>query len=567
MHNLNDDSIKYIIKIISYYTKSNANQEIKIKCYELFQELIKTISKNDIISNLTKILLYMQGNINIFKINTCFEILLTKLNKIEIKNFEILNGFCLINIQKDNIINKEALLCYQCLIKNSENLIQDEMKDKVIKSFLDILVKKLLKINKIFEDKYLLLSIIDEIIFISKGKINNHIQTILKNLLGDLSLNDNNIKLRILEIINNIIKYNPQRKKEIKNIIYPHLMKLKNDQLINNMIKRIIYDINLNIHSTQNESKKIILFKNEKSNRSFNNGSPKLFKDKIKNSNKTFRIDNLNHNKNIECQIYVNKKPNLINNFKNKGIINRSFEKEKSILPTFKGDEDFLNPIKIWYNFDTNISNKNESNKRSINIDKSINNNQINIINQTQTVPKLDLIMNEIIKISNNQNVIAEKIANIEKNTTKQILYLEERINQIENKDLNNELINNRIRILYPSNNANRKITSFLTSRDNDKSIHFLKSITETEFEQIDNNLFEEVFDKLIFFLTNKIYIQEVVFFIKIFFTRNKKRFHLDKYKKLLSAFDILMKSNIKLNDQVSLDISLIISSINIEKI
>ena len=89
-------------------------------------------------------------------------------------------------------------------------------------------------------------------------------------------------------------------------------MKLKNDQLINNMIKRIIYDINLNIHSTQNESKKIILFKNEKSNRSFNNGSPKLFKDKIKNSNKTFRIDNLNHNKNIECQIYVNKKPNLI---------------------------------------------------------------------------------------------------------------------------------------------------------------------------------------------------------------------------------------------------------------
>ena len=65
----------------------------------------------------------MQENINIFKINICFEILLTKLNKIEIKNFEILNGFCLINIQKDNIINKEGLLRYQCVIKNSENLI------------------------------------------------------------------------------------------------------------------------------------------------------------------------------------------------------------------------------------------------------------------------------------------------------------------------------------------------------------------------------------------------------------------------------------------------------------
>ena len=178
--------------------------------------------------------------------------------------------------------------------------------------------------------------------------------------------------------------------------------------------------------------------------------------------------------------------------------------------------------------------------------------------------PKLDLIINEIIKISNNQNIIAEKIVSLEKNTKKQLLYFEERLNQLENKESNNEIINKRVRILYPSNDANKKITEFLTSKDNDKSIFFLTSITENDFELIDNNLFEEVFDKLIYFLKNKIYIEEVIGFMKIFFTKNKKRFNIDKYKKLVSALDIIMKSNIKLNEQTSFVISWIISSINI---
>ena len=562
--NLNDECIKYIIKIISYYTKIITNPEIKIKCYELFQELIKTISKKDIISNLIKILLYMQENINIFKINLSFELLINKLNQIEIKNFEILNGFCLINLQKDNIINKQALLCYQSLIKNCEKLIQTEIKGKVINSFIDIMVKKLLKMTKLFADKYLLLSIINDIILISKEKIKNHIEVIFTNILDVLSLNDNNIKSIILTIINNIIKFNPDKKKEIKDIIYPHLTKLNKDKFLNNMIKRLLFDINLNISSTKSQNSKKIIFRKEKSSMSFNNSSPKIFKDEIKKRKKTLKIKDLKHNINITCEIYESKKPNQINNFKNKDTKKNPFNKGNLIMPTFKGEEDYLNPIKLWYNFDSNISNKSESNKCSINFDKSINNNQINIINQAGLEPKLDLIINEIIKISNNQNIIAEKIVSLEKNTKKQLLYFEERLNQLENKESNNEIINKRVRILYPSNDANKKITEFLTSKDNDKSIFFLTSITENDFELIDNNLFEEVFDKLIYFLKNKIYIEEVIGFMKIFFTKNKKRFNIDKYKKLVSALDIIMKSNIKLNEQTSFVISWIISSINI---
>ena len=191
---LNDNwNIKYIIKIISYYTKNSTNNETKNKCYELFVELIKNLSKNDIISHLTKILLYLQENSNNFKIHVLFELILTKFNndEVETKIFEILNGFCLINMKnKENTTKKEALLCYQNLIKNYENF-DKKYKDKIIKSFLDTMIKILLNNNFFFEDKYLLLLIVNDIICLSKEKNQNHIEIILNYVIECFSLKDN----------------------------------------------------------------------------------------------------------------------------------------------------------------------------------------------------------------------------------------------------------------------------------------------------------------------------------------------------------------------------------------
>ena len=103
--NLNDDSgIKYIIKIISYYTKTSTNNELKNKCFELFLILIKNLREDNIITNLTSLLLFMQEFMNIFKIYISFDSILDKLNEIEIKTFEILNGFCIVNMKKDEKI-------------------------------------------------------------------------------------------------------------------------------------------------------------------------------------------------------------------------------------------------------------------------------------------------------------------------------------------------------------------------------------------------------------------------------------------------------------------------------
>ena len=180
---------------------------------------------------------------------------------------------------------------------------------------------------------------------------------------------------------------------------------------------------------------------------------------------------------------------------------------------------------------------------------------------------KLDLIMDEIIKLSNNQNIIAEKIINLDRNTQKQISYFEDRLYQLENKDINNDLNNKRYRILFPINDTNKKLINFLITKNDDMSIYHLKSINDYEMELIDNNLIDEIVDKLIYFFEHNVHIEESMTFIKKLFVKNKKRFNFEQIKKLLAFFDVLLSSNSKLSDQISFDISLIISSINAEKI
>ena len=567
--NLNDnDNIKYIIKIISYYSKNSINNEMRINCFEFFTELIKNISNNNIIICLTNILVFMQENISILKINIIFEIMIGKLSHIEIKTFEILNGFCLLNIKKNsNIIKKEALLCYQSLIKNFNNLIPDNFKVRIIKSFLDTITQILLNKKNIFEDKYLLLLIINDIICLSKENSNLYIESILSSIIQDLSLNDDNVKIIILDIINNIIKFIPSKKNEIRNIIFPYLNRINDDNLTNNIIKRIVYNIKtiLELNKAMNQE----ILKTKKSNKNQRNDGK--LKEKInnnyKNGNKSFGSENCsNRNKNIKCEIFVNKRYFPINKLN----ANNSFKLDKIKLATFRKEEDFVNPIQQWYDFDTDITNKNMKKERilsSINIKESINNNQINIINQKNGEPKLDLIMDEIIKLSNNQNIIAEKIINLDRNTQKQISYFEDRLYQLENKDINNDLNNKRYRILFPINDTNKKLIDFLITKNDDMSIYHLKSINDYEMELIDNNLIDEIVDKLIYFFEHNVHIEESMTFIKKLFVKNKKRFNFEQIKKLLASFDVLLSSNSKLSDQISFDISLIISSINAEKI
>ena len=187
-------------------------------------------------------------------------------------------------------------------------------------------------------------------------------------------------------------------------------------------------------------------------------------------------------------------------------------------------------------------------------------------------------------QISKNQNFLAEKIILLEKNTYNRINLFNEKVNDLEKQVDDNELINyndndnndkcdniinDKCKVIYPTNSLSGKIIRFLNAKEdeNNEEIYLLVNITEEQMVEIDNNLIDEVINKLIDYLNNSIYIHECINFIKKIFVKHKMRFQLNTIKRLLPCLDKLLMNRQILSKEDSLDISLIISSINIDKI
>jgi len=672
--NINNDLIiKYIIKIISFNAKNTNDIRIQKICYNLFLLLINILSKEDINKYLTNLLVFLQENINNYSIEIGFELILKKLEAFELKTFEVLNGFCLHNMKNNEIkTQKQALLCYEKLIINYDYIIGN--KKDILKTFIDNIM---LNLNiESLNNKYQLMYCLNKIVCMAKDKYESFIDLTIYYIKDNLFINDNNIRYITLDIINNIIKYNKSHLKEIKNKLNIYFIKLAHDKSIDNNIKRKIFDISnqLNINNSssntnirnevlkrnklqekEENNKKIIqnksdinvkyndniILKNSKKNNELKTERDKI---KSKNINKIYK----KHNDNIKIEIFVKKDPYKNKNLKRKytplNTYKRKLEKqlstyndnyrskiEKNNFTTYINEEGYLNPIKMWKNMASKKSVKNMNNtdkpilkekNNEIKIDKSIYNSQINIINSRKEEPKMQLILDEIYKISKIQNDLVEKIVSIEKNTFKQISYFNSRIDEIENKITNDELMNinnnnndnntnknnntnnnknnndnninnnqniyndnnnndntnnynnnnyinyNDLKILYPSNTLNGRLISFLDTKENSKSIYYILDITEQDMKKIDNYLIEDVINKLINILDKGIYIHESISFIKKVFLKNKIRFKLNTIKKLLCSLDKVLLTNKKiLSSQDSIDISLIISLIDIDKI
>ena len=602
----NDKTIKNIIKILSFNLKEEKNEKIKNKYYELYLILINKINKENTTKYLTVLLLFLQENIDSISMEIGFQKILNKLDKFKLKIFEILNGFCILNMKKkENKIQNKALLCYEILITNYDNC-EEKHKNDILKSFLDN-IKYNLESN-IFIDKYSLLVCLNNIL--CKVKDEYTFVDIVPYILNYLLVNDYNIKLIVLKIINNIIKYNKEKSKELKEEIFKYINQIIYEESIDSNIKKIVDEIinsldfkdefiNRSKNKEENNNRENIMGKSEINNKKENNYEKKLKmnlknkridkKDKLKNKSKK-----KNNKDNIKIEIFVkrneksNKKRenrNLLdlnpNSFTEKGLSsNNENNKKYKFISTFSNEDDYLNPIKIWYKFDernlTQINNRKKNNKFNNKYKKE----EIN----------LELLINEIEKFSKSQNLLTEKILLLEKNTYKRISYFNSRIEELENKLLNDsqnnnnneseekeKIINENIdiyeekqfidspdNIIYPSNYLSEKLINFLNEKDNNESIHYLSGITEEQIIEIDNNLIEDIVNKLISYLEKGIYIHESINFIKKIFIKNKIRFKLNTIRRLLSVFDILLKKNRILTESDSFDVSLIISSVKI---
>ena len=654
----NDNSIKNIIKILSFNLREEKNEKIKNKYYELYLILINKINRENTIKYLTVLLLFLQENIDNISIEIGFEKILNNLDKFKLKIFEILNGFCILNMKKkENTIQNKALLCYEILITNYDNC-EKKNKNDILKSFLDN-IKYNLESN-IFIDKYSLLVCLNKIICKVQDKY-DFVETI-PYLLNYLLVNDYDIKLIVLKIINNIIKYNKEKSKELKEEIIKYINKIINEEYIDSNIKIIIDEIinsldikdefnvrnkkiNGNKSNYDNNNSGSIMEKNEINNKKDNNYENKLkfnlkgkkIESVYKKNKLKYKLNKKNNKDNLKIEIFVKKNPN-------KKIINRKLidlnsnsllekrkennsttiignnsenkiNKRNNFISTFTNEDDYLNPIKIWNKFDernlTQINNRNRN--------KNIN--KINNINKKEQL-NLELLINEIENFSKSQNLLTEKIFLLESNTYKKISYFNSRIEELENKLLNDsqnnnyeneekiieenireenireekikeekikkekikkekfreekiseenmknyeekQLIDYPYKIIYPSNSLSEKLIIFLNEKDNRESIRYLSKIREEQIIEIDNNLIEDIVNKLIYYLEKEIYIHESINFIKKIFIKNKIRFKLNTIKRLLTVLDILLKKNRILTEADSFDVSLIISSVKI---
>lgn len=647
----NDNSIKNIIKILSFNLREEKNEKIKNKYYELYLILINKINRENTIKYLTVLLLFLQENIDSISIEIGFEKILNNLDKFKLKIFEILNGFCIHNMKnKENTIQNKALLCYEILITNYDNC-EKMHKNDILKSFIDN-IKYNLESN-IFIDKYSLLVCLNKIICKVQDKY--IFVDIIPYILNYLLVNDYDIKLIVLKIINNIIKYNKEESKELKDEIIKYLNKIISEENIDSNIKIIIDEIincldikdEFNIRNKKkvenknkydNNNSGNIMEKNEINNRKENNYGNKLkFNLKNKKIESVYKKDKLkfksnkNNNKdNIKIEIFVKKNPKSTNKkITNRKIIdlnsNSLFEKRKDnsttilgnnseiklnkknkFISTFSNEDDYLNPIKIWNKFD-------ERNLTQINNKRNKKNDKFNNINKKEEI-NLEILINEIEKFSKSQNLLTEKIFLLENNTYKRISYFNSRIEELENKLLNDSNNENEEKIreekireekireekirekkikeekireenireeniknyeeerfidypykkIYPSNYLSEKLFIFLNEIDNSESIRYLSKITEEQIIEIDNNLIEDIVIRLISYLEREIYIHESINFIKKIFIKNKIRFKLNTIKRLLTVFDILLKKNKILTEADSFDVSLIISSVKI---
>jgi hypothetical protein len=315
--------------------------------------------------------------------------------------------------KKENAIQKKALLCYEILITNYNNC-EKKHKNDILKSFLDN-IKYYLESN-IFIDKLSLLVCLNKIICKIQDKY-AFVDTI-PYILNYLLYNDYDIKLIALKIINNIIKYNKEKSKELKEDIIKYINKIKSEEYIDSNIKIIIDEI---INSLDIKEEFIIRNKKKVENKSkydnnnsvnikekneINNKKDNYYENKLKINLKNKKIENgykkdkliikskNNNNKNnIKIEIFVKKTPKSTNkkianrkliDLNSNSLLERRKEnnstailgnnsenkinKKYKFISTFTNEDDYLNPIKIWNKFDER--NLTQSHKRNKNINK-----------------------------------------------------------------------------------------------------------------------------------------------------------------------------------------------------
>ena len=285
-----------------------------------------------------------------------------------------------------------------------------------------------------------------------------------------------------------------------------------------------------------------------------------------KNNQDNISSDNENNSHNfISIEQEEIKYDNIKGNDENELSPNKEEENEK---------EDQSNNIVNSHN--NNIyANKEENEdikitKKSSNNDNNINNNIVNNNRDNNDVTVSNLLF-QLKQMSDRQLYLLDIISNLQKNSSEQINHLNKRIKDLETKLNKNNGDNNDIsqNEQYLNNysgedNPNNTLAKILNGKSNEKLIKYLNMLKLDEIKKLDIKLIEDTLIKLCILLTEGFKIHEIINFIKGILIINKIKLKPITKKNLKDILNYIQSNLEELKDEDSVDISLLISYLNI---
>jgi len=242
-------------------------------------------------------------------------------------------------------------------------------------------------------------------------------------------------------------------------------------------------------------------------------------------------------------------KENITNNYES---ISNTINADKNKINNEDINNELINSKK---NFDSNHSNDTNNNDNS-------NNNSIIISN----------LLYQLKKMSDKQLYLLDIISNLQKNSTEQINSLNKRIEELEekvikqrNRDLNYEDTDESYDINESdSDNPNHILKRLLNGNNYDQLIRYLKELNLEQIKKLEIKLIEDTLIKLCILLTEGFKVHDIISFIKGILIINKIKLKEITKKNLKDILNYVQQNLKNLKDEDSIDISLIISYLNI---
>ena len=268
---------------------------------------------------------------------------------------------------------------------------------------------------------------------------------------------------------------------------------------------------------------------------------------------------------------------NNTNNINNYEISNISSEQTD-----FKFSNSNIIKDNIMNNFES-ISNTINTNKNNINNEdinnelinskKNFNNNHYNNDNNNDNSNNNSKIISNLLyqlkKMSDKQLYLLDIISNLQKNSTEQINSLNKRIEELEEKVIkqnqNYEDTDESFNMNESdSNNPNIILKKLLNGNNYEQLIRYLKELSLEQIKKLEIKLIEDTLIKLCILLTEGFKVHEIISFIKGILIINKIKLKEITKKNLKDILNYVQQNLKNLKDEDSIDISLIISYLNI---